>query len=297
MMIDFKSLEAVVWIDRLGSFKGAAEALRMTQPAISVRISQIERLLDAQLFYRTPKSVTLTPVGVTFLHYATQMLNLREELVETIRGHNDERGILRIGAMETVAHSWLPEFLREVGHKYPNMTVDLEISISEEIAHKITKGMLDIGFFIGPVNSPKMIESELCSYETALVGARDLFVETVGKIDLHRVPSISIITLSRNTLPHSTMRNFLAREDIIHHRINAMSSIPTILTMLLQGESLAFLPRAVMEDHIRKGDIRVIDTGMKLPLLRCVAGRLISHGSRVIEDVVSIAERLARATP
>ncbi|MBO1325409.1 LysR family transcriptional regulator [Acetobacter sp. TBRC 12305] len=291
--MDFKTLEAVLWIDRLGSFRAAAEALHMTQPAVSVRISQLETALDARVFYREPKSVTLTPVGMTLVHYAKQILELRDELVETIKGHQEASGIIRIAAIETIAQTWISDLLMEIRHKYPNLTVDLEIAISDEISRKITKGMVDVGFFLGPVNSPKMIESELCRYETALVGEGSLSFQNADKLDLGQVPSISIVTMSRNTIPHSAIRNFLAREGIVHHRVDTMSSIPSILTITLRGEGLALLPYAVMREYLASGKLRVFETGMKLPVLRCVAGRLINHGSPVIEDIVSIAERVS----
>ncbi|WP_225198947.1 MULTISPECIES: LysR family transcriptional regulator [Gluconobacter] len=292
-MMDFKSLETVLWIERLGSFRAAADALRMTQPAVSVRISHLEALLGASIFHRAPKSITLTPVGMTVVQYARQILDLRDEMIQTVKGHQDATGILRIGAIETISQTWISDLLIEIRHKYPNLTVDLEISVSDEISRKITKGMLDVGFFLGPVNSPRLIESELCNYETAMVGREHFALPSNGKLDLGQVPSISIMTLSRNTIPHSAIRNFLAREGIVHHRVDTMSSLPSILALTLGGEGLALLPYAVMRDYLASGKLRVFETGMKLPLLRCVAGRLISHGSAIVEDVISIAERVS----
>lgn len=160
--MDFKSLEAVIWVDRLGSFKAAAEALRMTQPAVSARISQLEAMLDARIFYRSGKRVSLTPVGVTLVNYAERILSLREAAVATIKGHNEEHGIIRIGTMETAVHTWLPSLMCVISDKYQQVTVDLDVNVSDEIQRKILKGMLDVGFYIGATNSPMLTETHLC---------------------------------------------------------------------------------------------------------------------------------------
>ena len=62
-----KQLESFVWVAKLGSFRATAERLNTTQPNISVRISQLESVLDVRLFYRDSGSVALTPIGHSLL--------------------------------------------------------------------------------------------------------------------------------------------------------------------------------------------------------------------------------------
>lgn len=292
--MDFKSLEAVLWIDRLGGFKAASEVLRMTQPAISIRVSQLEALLGARIFHRAAKRVVPTPVGLTLIRYAERILELRDEAILTIKGHSEENGILRLGAMETAVHTWLSRLLCRIDEKYPNITVDLDISISDDIQRKVAKGMLDVGLFIGPVNSPMMIETPICSFDVGLIAPRAVVDELTGRIDLGSLPSLPIMTFSRNTVPHSMLRNLLARQGIGHHRVNAMSSVPTIVNMLLNGTGLGLLPPDVVRDHLESGALCVLDTGLVLPPLNCVAGRLIKHGSSLVEDIVVMAQEVAR---
>ena len=63
-MIDFRNLETFFWVAKLGSFRGTAEKLNTTQPAISARIAQLEASLDVLLLNRDGRRPTLTVKGV-----------------------------------------------------------------------------------------------------------------------------------------------------------------------------------------------------------------------------------------
>ncbi|ACI52012.1 transcriptional regulator, LysR family [Gluconacetobacter diazotrophicus PA1 5] len=293
--MDLKSLEAVLWIDRLGGFKAAAEALRMTQPAISIRVSQLEAMLETRIFHRSGKRVVPTPVGVTLIHYAERILQLRDEALLTIKGHNEENGILRLGTVETTAHTWLAQLLCRIDEKYPNITVDLDIGISDDIQRKVAKGMLDVGLFMGPVNSPMMIETPVCSFEVALLAHRTVVGQRGGRTDLGSLPALPIMTFSRNTVPHSMLHRLLGREGGSHHRVHAMSSVPTIVSMLLSGAGLALLPPDVVREHLDSGALCRLDVGQALPPLNCVAGRLMKYSSGLVEDVVAMARNVAQS--
>ncbi|GBQ87481.1 LysR family transcriptional regulator [Gluconacetobacter johannae DSM 13595] len=276
-------------MDRLGSFKAAAEALRMTQPAVSARIFQLEEMLGAQIFYRSGKRVSLTPVGVTLIDYAEQILGLRETAIAKIKGHNEEHGIIRIGAMETAVHTWLPSLMCAISEKYQHVAVDFDVNVSDEIQRKVLKGMLDIGFYIGATNSPMLTETHLCDFEMALICPAHLISEQGGRVDLKALPPMPIMTFSRNTVPHAILGSLLSREGIVHHRVCAMNSVPTIIDMLCKGVGLALLPVEVIRHHLEQGVLRIMDIGLRLPAMECVAGRLVKHGSNVVEDIVALA--------
>ncbi|MGO6908261.1 LysR family transcriptional regulator, partial [Rhizobium ruizarguesonis] len=78
-MVDFKALETVLWIAQLESFRAAAEKLNTTQPAISVRVAQLEEELGTQLFDRSSRTLSVTPAGRQVLTYADRLLRLRAE--------------------------------------------------------------------------------------------------------------------------------------------------------------------------------------------------------------------------
>src|SRR3982750_2889473 len=118
-MIDFKALETVLWVARLSSFKAAADKLNTTQPAISVRIAQLERSLGTKLFDRANRNFSVTSSGRQVLDYADRLLRLRVEMIHAVSDRSAMPGSFRLGVTESIVHTWLPAFLERMSSTYP----------------------------------------------------------------------------------------------------------------------------------------------------------------------------------
>src|SRR5690606_10312957 len=97
-MIDFKQIDAFVWVAELGSFRAAAEKLNTTQPAISQRIAALEATMSVRLFERGARGIKLTEKGQELLSHAQRMLALRNEMMTVAKAQNAVRGTLRLGS-------------------------------------------------------------------------------------------------------------------------------------------------------------------------------------------------------
>ena len=112
-MADFKGLETFLWVVNLGSFRGAAQKLNTTQPAISQRIAQLEHELGVRLLQRDRRVASPTPAGRQMLVYAEKLIGLRSEMLAAVGDRSAMRGVLRLGVAETIVltlfgASWAP---------------------------------------------------------------------------------------------------------------------------------------------------------------------------------------------
>src|ERR1700709_2216350 len=105
-MADFKAIETFMWVATLGSFRGAAQRLNTTQPAISQRIAQLERELGVKLLNRDHRMASPTPSGRQLLVYAEKLIGLRAEMMAEVGDRSAMRGVLRLGVAETIVHTW-----------------------------------------------------------------------------------------------------------------------------------------------------------------------------------------------
>ena len=118
-MPDLRSLETFFWVAQLGSFRGASERLHTTQPAVSVRIAQLEEELGVRLFDRGPRIATLTAKGRLLLDYAERFLRLRAEMMEAVADPGAMSGVVRLGVAETIVHTWLSRYIERVHATFP----------------------------------------------------------------------------------------------------------------------------------------------------------------------------------
>ena len=75
-MLDFRSIETFLWVVKLGSFRGAAQRLNTTQPAISQRIAQLEREMGVKLLNRDHRVASPTPSGRQMMVYAEKLIGM-----------------------------------------------------------------------------------------------------------------------------------------------------------------------------------------------------------------------------
>ena len=132
-MADFKAIETFMWVVTLGSFRGAAQKLNTTQPAISQRIAQLEREVGVRLLQRDRRMVLPTPSGRQMMVYAEKLIGLRSEMLAAVGDRSAMRGVLRLGVAETIVHTWLPQLIKSVNHAYPNLSLEIEVDITSNL--------------------------------------------------------------------------------------------------------------------------------------------------------------------
>src|SRR5687767_5080790 len=133
------------------SFTKAAEALFMTQPAVTFQIKQLEERFNTRLFERGHGKIALTPAGNVVLEYAERILALSAELDMRLKEMTgDIGGPLLVGASTTIAEALLPQVLGDFKSKYPRVQPRLIVANSETVENRVAEHTLDIGFIEAP---------------------------------------------------------------------------------------------------------------------------------------------------
>lgn len=157
--MNLKQLEAFVQVAEGGSFSKAAKELFLTQPTISSHISSLERELNARLFVRNTKEVSLSEDGIKLYKYAKQMLDLQREIEVTFG--MDEEGESRavtIAASTIPAQYLLPEVLTRFSERYPQEQIRIQETDSSKVVMQIVDHRVDIGF------TGTVLEKKHCKY-------------------------------------------------------------------------------------------------------------------------------------
>lgn len=291
-MIDFKALETALWVARLESFNATAERLNTTQPAISIRIAELETALGTNLFDRTGRKVVVTPAGRQLIDYAERLLRLRAEMIDQVGARAARRGILRLGVAETIVHSWLPRFLEQMTARYPALTIDLDVDISTTLRERLLQHRLDLAFAVGPLATPAILERKLCRLPVRFIASPRLNLPA-RRIDLDTITAWPILTFARNTLPYVQVVELLGKAGGRQRRIFSSASLATLVRMALDGIGIAVIPPAIVSDELADRRLTILSTRRNVPDLSFVAAWTVTPDGGLIDDIVDLSVRIA----
>jgi DNA-binding transcriptional LysR family regulator len=148
------------------SFTKAAEALCMTQPAVTAQIRQLEEHFNARLFDRGHGRISLTAAGSVALKYAERILEVTAELDDRLQGMSGQlAGPLLVGASTTIADYLLPRVLGAYKARFPAVVPRLFVANSESVQSRVAERSLDVGFIEGDSHLTLLAADVFCEDE------------------------------------------------------------------------------------------------------------------------------------
>ena len=154
-------LRSFVTVVDLGGFTRAAQALGRTQPAISLQIRRLEDLLQAKLIRTSGRQFALTDAGVALGPYARQLLRINDDIV----AHFSEAaltGWIRVGVPTDFAHSFLLDAIAGFAAQHPDVKIDIESLVSNDLRMALANDALDMAVAIAPDgDAPYLVASTL----------------------------------------------------------------------------------------------------------------------------------------
>jgi DNA-binding transcriptional LysR family regulator len=282
------------------SFTKAADALCMTQPAVTFQIHQLEDHFSARLFDRAGGRIALTPAGTIALAYAQDILALYAELDTRVRElSGQDFGPLLIGASTTIAEFLLPRVIGEFKAHHPGVIPQLIVANSETIQARVVERTLDLGFIEGDSRTPTLITDVCCEDELQVVCvpshplARSKAV-AIGALTEHAYISRESGSGTREVIDHYLKKARLSLDSL--QVVMEATSPEALKGLVATGVGFAIMSRAVAEKEVRLGDL--VRIPLDPPLLRhlsVVYPKERIHPKVVSEFIRFATERLAAA--
>ncbi len=159
-MIRVSALLGFCTVIEKGSFSKAAQALGITQPAVSQQIRRLEDVYGTPLVHRQGGAVVPTAAGAVVYEYATQIVGLFEKSQHAAReqDHNIS-GQLTVAASTGLGEDFLPRVLVAYRDRFPDVRVDMQVGDSSEILSRLLRERLDLGF-VGTTQRDRHLQFE-----------------------------------------------------------------------------------------------------------------------------------------
>jgi DNA-binding transcriptional LysR family regulator len=256
-------LETFVWLATMRSFRAVAQRLNITQPAISARIATLERELDVVLFERNQRSVVLTSKGLQLLAHAQRMVNLAAEL-RALAKPDTMVGVVRIGVVETIVHTWLPELMERLHGRYPGLSIELTVDTTVNLRDRLVAREIDVACLMGPVAKPEMANRPACTFRLAWAASPKLQLPP-RPLELRDIANLPIITYPRQSRPFLIIDDMLRRDDLCPAKVTWSSSLATTIQLAVDGFGIAAIPPEVIQDPLRRGALVLLAAHQPLP--------------------------------
>ena len=257
------------------SFTKAAEALFMTQPAVTFQIRQLEEQVNTRLFDRGHGRISLTAAGSLALEYAERILGLSAELDTRLQEMSGQLGgPLLIGASTTIAEFLLPRVLGEFKSRFPAVVPRLMVANSEAVQNRVAARSLDVGFIEGGSHLPSLATEVCCEDELQVTCAPSHPLakhKSATPESLTRYANISREPGSgtREVIDHYLQKAGVAPDSL--QRVMELGSPEALKGLVATGLGFSIMSRATVINEIRLGQL------VQVPL----APRLIRHMSVV----------------
>ncbi len=145
--MQLKHLRTFLSVASTLNFTKAAEKVHLAQSSVTEQIQALESDLGVALFDRSQRKLELTEAGATLVEYAESLLALASDARAAVGASaGTVRGVLAVGALETLAARWLPPLLGEFQARHPGVQVNLQIAGTGELRNAVRDGSLDLCF-------------------------------------------------------------------------------------------------------------------------------------------------------
>jgi DNA-binding transcriptional LysR family regulator len=295
-------IEAFVETARCGSVSRAAEALYVTQPALTARLKALERELGTPLLVRTGRGVRLSDAGRSFLPYAQRALGAvaegRQLLAEVSRGG---AGQLALGAAPAVGTYVLPAILQRFHAAYPNVRLSVRTGHSEEVLDLVLREEVEVGL-VRALRHPDIESVPLYEDELVLVTTPEHRFAAQDEVAVEQLGDEQLILFDRTSSYHDLTSSFFREAGVAPRGVMEVDNIDATKKMVRQGLGVALLPYTAVAEELAAGALATVPIADATPARRQIvairrrdAGTRSGYVAALLDTIADASDDLQRA--
>lgn len=283
--MDTANLSAFVAVATTGSFSHAAESLHLTQPAVSKRIAVLEQQLDARLFDRIGRHISLTEAGRALLPRAREVLQTLDDTRRALSNLSTEvQGRLVLGTSHHIGLHRLPPVLRQFTRRFPAVSLDIRFLDSEVAYEQVLHGEIELAIItLAPSLEEPIVARRIWNDPLDFVVAPDHPLATAGSVSLAQLADCPAVFPGSSTFTHRVVSRLFERHGVVPSISMTTNYLETIKMMVSIGLAWSVLPRTMVDEQLRS--LNVTDGALSRQL-GCIwhSGRTLSNAGRALID-------------
>lgn len=304
MAFDLQQLTAFNAVVTTGSLGRAAQALNVTQPALSRTIRRLEEQAGAPLFERHSRGMQLTDVGLALLPHAMLLQRESEHADEAVKALLGlARGTIRVGAVGSIACLVLPQAIGSVCKKWPNLRVEVTEGVWDRLADALISHQIDLALGVEVEDSEEIAAVKDCRWEDTsfVVAGKAHPLRRKRRLTLADTLGERWAILPKGTGPYDHMKKLFADHQLPLPNVVVETRSVTVLKSLI-GRSgfLSWMPEPMYDAERKAGLIDALNIPgasdqRTLTAFRRCAGMLPGPAIKLLEELRALTGSVRRA--
>lgn len=234
-------LEYFIAVAEHRSFNRAADVCGVSQPALSIQLKKLEKILGVELFERSNKSVLLTAAGKNILQPGRQLLADVKKLKTQAKLYSDPySGEMHIGAFPTLAPSLFPKLIPELAETYPKIKFHLIEEKTEDLMAMLIDGKLDAAFLAEPEAHPMILSQSLYTENFLLAAPEKMLLPP--KIAIKDLKGLNLMLLAEGHCLRDQALEVCQMAELNQSIDYSASSLVTLLHMVQLNNGITLVP-------------------------------------------------------
>lgn len=288
--LDLADLYAFQALVKHGSFRLAAEAICLSQPALSRRIDKLENALGVKLFERTTRRVNLTLIGRTFAPQAEKLLADLDVIISDISDIGANRtGLVTVACVPSAAYYFMPKVIARFQSRFPRVRIKLIDTSAGNVYNAVLSGQADFGLSFTSTPQPDMEFMPLLQESYVAACRKDHPLAGKKSISWNEFYQHNYVQLDKTSGNRNLLDLALAKVENPRPGICETRHVTTLIGMVEAGLGIAAVPEMAMpgSHHPILTRVQLTDplVQREVGLLKR-AGRTLSHVACELENLI-----------
>lgn len=256
-------------VARYLSFSRAAEALILSQPAVSTHVKNLEKVIGLPLFEKTGRQVFLTDAGQHLFQYCQRIFALLQETSQTMEAlRGGEKGRLRVIADTTTGVYVVPEYLGVFRRSHPQVAISLEVTNRSAAIERLLLRETELAV-IGqvPENEEELTATPFLVNELVIIASPEHRLAPVRHIPVEELAVETFLMREPGSGTRATAERFFAAAGMPIHVGMELGSNSAIKQAVANGLGIAVISRRAVELELKAGRLVILDV-QGFPCLR-----------------------------
>lgn len=265
--LSLRQLTVFLEATRQMSFARAAEALHLTQPAISMQIRQLESVVGLPLFERIGRKLSLTGAGKLFKHHAARVLGELQDAEQALQGLKGlHAGQATVGLVSTAKY-FAPKLLAQFAAEHPQIDIQFLVGNRGTLINALRDNEIDFAVMGRPPDRLDAVSEAVAENPHRLVAHKSHRLLKARRFDFHELRKESFLMREAGSGTRLVMESVFKQHLFKPARVVSIGSNETVKQAVMAGMGVSLLSLHTLELELRTGEIGLLDV-LGTPVMR-----------------------------